>query len=91
MAKYKYRPDEIDAVQITDAWFDFDINHSDLDLPKSCSVVRCIREAKNRHVIIKTNRGKLWGRVGHWLIREKDGSTYMCDEDVFATMYVPVK
>jgi hypothetical protein len=76
MAKYREKQVVIDAVQITDEWFDG-------DHPNPLHPVGVIIDPLVRAVVIKTLEGEMVGNVGDWLITGVKGELYPCKPDIF--------
>lgn len=81
--KFRKKPVVIDAVQITDEWFD-------APHPNPLHPVGLIVNPARRGVEISTLEGTMFGRVGDWIITGVSGELYPCKPDIFAATYEPV-
>lgn len=70
----------IDAVQITDEWFDG-------DHPNPLHPTGVVYAPMTRTVHISTLEGEMVGQVGDWLITGVQGGLYPCKPDIFAATY----
>jgi len=82
--KYRKKPVVIDAVQITDEWFDK--SHPDPLHP-----IGVMLYPKDRQAEVVTLEGKMRGNVGDWMITGVKGEKYFCKPDIFAQTYEPVE
>ncbi len=84
MPKFRKRPIVIEAVQITDEWFDGDPLNS-LHVPG------VIIDHENLYVLIPTLEGAMRGSIGDWIITGVQGKRYPCKPDIFAATYEAVE
>jgi hypothetical protein len=82
--KFRKKPVVIDAVQITDEWFDG--YHPNPLHPRGL-----VMDPRTRTVEIKTLEGVMVGNVGDWIITGIKGERYPCKPDIFAATYEPVE
>lgn len=85
--KFKKKPVEIKAVQITDEWFDG--NHPNPLHPVSKDR-EIIMNPKERTVTIKTLEGDMEANINDWIITGIKGEVYPCRDDIFKESYDPV-
>lgn len=83
MAKYRKLPVIIEAVQVTDEWFDG-------DHPNDLHPIDILIDPVGRHVEIATLEGTMIARVGDWIITGVKGERYPCKPDIFAETYEAV-
>jgi len=86
MGKYRKKPVVIEAVQITDDWFDNDPPNILHPLDH-----RIEYDPVNRCVNIKTLEGTMVGKIGDWIIAGVQGEVYPCRADIFEQTYDLVK
>lgn len=86
--KFRKKPVVIDAVQITDEWFDAD--HPNDLIPCSSPGQRIIVDPRSRTVDIETLEGTMTGNIGDWIITGVKGECYPCKPDIFAETYEAV-
>lgn len=80
MSKFRKKPVVIDAVQITDEWFDG-------DHPNSLHPLGVAIDPWDRTVRVQTLEGEMIGRVGDWLITGVQGERYPCKPGIFEATY----
>ena len=80
MGKWRKKAVVIEAVQITDAWFDG---------PHKDHVVGVLISPKTKTCSVETLEGVMIGLVGDWLITGVKGEKYFCKPDIFALTYEP--
>ncbi len=80
MPRFRKKPVEIEAVQITDATFD-------APHPNPEHIQGVIYDPQARCVRIRTLEGEMCGFVGDWIIRGVKGELYPCKPDIFAATY----
>jgi hypothetical protein len=86
MKKYRKKPAVIEAVQITDEWFDGRrIN------PLHIIGEDILYNPYLRVVKIKTLEGTMVGVVGDWIIKGVRGEYYPCKPDIFEETYEKVE
>lgn len=78
--KFRKKPVVIEAVQVTDEWFDDD--HPNDDHPLGITV-----DPIQRAVFISTLEGVMRGDVGDWIITGIQGERYPCKPDIFEMTY----
>jgi hypothetical protein len=81
--KYRKKPVVIDAVQVTNEWFDG-------DHPNPLHPIGVVIDPQKRTVEIYTLEGIMTGRVGDWIITGVKGERYPCKPDIFEQTYEPV-
>ncbi len=81
--KFRKRPIVVDAVQITEEWFDG--AHLNPPYPK-----RVIIDPVLRRVEVQTLEGWMIGISGDWIITGIKGEVYPCKPDVFEATYEPI-
>lgn len=86
--KYRKKPIIIDAVQITDEWFDGD--HPNPLHPMSYPNNSVMIDPRNRTVSIETLEGTMTAHVGDWIITGVKGERYACKPDIFEATYEKV-
>jgi len=82
--KFRKKPVVIEAVQITDAWFDG--GHPNLLHP---SDRRLAYNPLSRVVVVETLEGAMTAHVGDWIITGVKGEVYPCRDDIFRLTYEP--
>lgn len=82
--KFRKKPVVIEAVQITDEWFDGD--HPNPLHPKDR---RLVFRPDSRIVTVQTLEGAMDGHVGDWIITGIKGEVYPCRDDIFRLTYEP--
>lgn len=82
MPRYRKKPVVIDAVQITDGWFD-------AEHPNPKHPTGVVLNPGSRTVHISTLEGEMVGQVGDWIITGVKGERYPCKPDIFAATYEP--
>ena len=80
MPNFRKKPVVIEAVQITDEWFD-------APLPNSLHPIGLGWTLKKRTLEIDTLEGKMIGRVGDWIITGVEGERYPCKDSIFKKTY----
>jgi hypothetical protein len=80
--RFRKKPVVIEAVQITDATFDW-------PHPNPEHVAGVVYDPVNREARIRTLEGEMIGRVGDWIITGVKGEVYPCKPDIFAATYEP--
>lgn len=83
MAKYRKKPVVVEAVQITNEWFDGD--HPNPLHPRGVII-----DPWTRTVTINTLEGKMIGNISDWIITGVKGEKYPCKDDIFRATYEPV-
>lgn len=83
MPKFRKKPVVIEAVQVTDGWFDDD--HPNPNHPKEVVI-----DPAKRTVTISTLEGDMTAQVGDWIITGVNGERYPCKPDIFEKTYDPV-
>ena len=83
MSKYRKKPIVIEAVEITDEWFDG-------DHPNPLHPIGLVMDQGERVVLIQTLEGEMKGQVGDFIITGVKGEVYPCKPDIFAATYEPV-
>lgn len=78
--KFRKKPVVIDAVQVTDEWFDGD--HPNPLHPKGLLI-----NPVARTVSIETLEGTMLANVGDWIITGVQGEKYPCKPDIFEATY----
>ncbi len=84
MPKFRKRPIVVEAVQVTDAWFDD-------DHPNPLHPTGIVMDPKERCVFIPTLEGKMRGEIGDWIITGIAGEKYPRKESIFHLTYEPVE
>jgi len=87
--RYRRRPIEVEAVQITDEWFDGEHPNPLHPISKKVEMV-IIDPVKRRVEIRKTFEDTMIGNVGDWIITDINGETYPIKDFVFKKTYEPV-
>ena len=87
--QYRKKPVVIDAVQVTDDWFDGD--HPNPLHPVGTEERPIIINPLAREVAIYTLEGVMIARVGDWIITGVQGEKYPCKPDIFEQTYEPVE
>lgn len=82
MARFVKKPIVIEAVQITDEWFDGE--HPNPLHPQGVTM-----DPAERAVFIDTLEGRMRGDIGDWLITGVEGEKYPCKNSVFVASYEP--
>lgn len=82
--KFRKKPVVIEAVQITDEWFDGD--HPN---PLRPADSRLRYFPAERCVIVQTLEGDMKANVGDWIITGVKGEVYPCRDDIFRMTYDP--
>jgi len=79
----------VDAVQITEEWFDGEHPNSLylVATPNSLATVN----PRKRCVEIETREGVMVGNVGDWIVIDVNGEMYLCKADIFEKTYEPVE
>lgn len=85
MARYRKKPVVIEAVQVTDEWFDG--AHPN---PLHPADRRLTYNPLKRVVVVQTLEGPLTAQVGDWLITGVKGELYPCKPDIFEATYEKV-
>ena len=80
MAKFREKAAIIDAVQITDEWFDG-------DHPNPLHPIGMLIDPLKRCVFIDAVHKLKPAVVGDWIITEADGNQYPCKPKMFAAVY----
>ena len=80
MPKFRKKPVVIEAIQVTDATFDF-------PHPNPGHIRGLIYNPVARTVAIPTLEGVMTARVGDWIIRGVKGEFYPCKPDIFEATY----
>ena len=83
MPKFRKKPVEVEAVQITDSMFD-------APHPNPEQIPGVTYDRRNRIALIKTLEGTMRADLGDWIIRGVKGELYPCKPDIFAATYEPV-
>lgn len=83
ISKFRKKPIVIEAVQITDEWFDG-------PHPNPLHPVGLTINPIQRTVEIFTLEGTMFGDVGDWIITGIEGERYPCKPDIFEATYEPV-
>lgn len=83
--KFRKKPVIIEAVQVTDEWFDGD--HPNPPHPDDD---RLHYSPTNRVVLVLTLEGRMVAHVGDWIITGIKGELYPCKPDIFEATYEPV-
>ncbi len=83
MSKYRKKPVVVEAVQITDEWFDG-------DHPNPLHPSGFVIDPVKRVVEIETLEGVMTGQVGDFIITGVAGEVYPCKPDIFAATYEAV-
>ena len=83
--KYRKKPVVIEAVQITDDWFDGD--HPNPLHPIGTEERPVIINPLKREVAIYTLEGIMTAVVGDWLITGVKGECYPCKPDIFELIF----
>lgn len=81
--KFRKKPIVIEAVQITDEWFDG-------DHPNPLHPTGVIINPQNRYVLVPTLEGDMRGNIGDWIITGVKGERYPCKPDIFEATYEAV-
>jgi hypothetical protein len=81
--KFRKKPVEIEAVQITDSTFD-------APHPNEEHIPGVVYDPRSRCAFIKTLEGTMRADMGDWIIRGVKGELYPCKPDIFAATYEPV-
>lgn len=81
--KFRKRPVVIEAVQITDEWFDN-------DHPNPLHPIGIMLYPQKRQAEITTLEGVMFGNVSDWLITGVKGERYFCKPDIFEQTYEQV-
>lgn len=76
--KFRARPVEIDAVE----W-----NGSLSDLPADWRASDMFTMRNDASLVVRTNRGPSFARIGDWIIRGRSGEFYPVDPATFADKY----
>lgn len=84
MANYRKKPVVVEAVQITDEWFD--APHPNPLHPVGVEIV-----PQMRSVHISTLEGVMIGNVGDFIITGVKGERYPCKPDIFEATYEKVE
>jgi hypothetical protein len=84
--KFRKNPVVIEAVQITDEWFDGD--HPN---PLHLSGRDVVTDPVKRVVLIDTLEGKMVGGLGDWIITGVKGERYPVKDDIFKMTYERVE
>jgi len=87
--KFRKKPVVIEAVQITDEWFDAD--HPNPLHPIGTPERPLVIDPLRRVVHISTFEGIMIGNVGDWIITGIKGERYPCKPDIFKLTYELVK
>jgi len=88
--KYKKKPVEVEAVQITDEWFDGEHPNPLHPISEDREI---IINPLSHCIEIKTAGGIMIGNVGDWIITRTDGErweTYPIKDFMFKKLYEPV-
>lgn len=85
MPKFRKVPVMVDAIQITDEWFDGD-HPNDLHPADR----RITYVPGNRVVVIETIEGNMTAGVGDWIITGVEGEVYPCKDSIFKKTYEPI-
>jgi hypothetical protein len=83
LTAFRKRPVVIDAVQITDEWFEG-------DHPNPLHLRGVSMDLTARAVFIDTMEGRMRGDVGDWIITGVRGERYPCKDEIFRATYEPV-
>jgi hypothetical protein len=81
--KYRKKPVVIEAVRVTDEWFD-------APHPNPLHITGVVNNPLNRTVEIPTLEGTMTARVGDWIITGVKGERYPCKPDIFEATYALV-
>jgi hypothetical protein len=82
--KFRKRPVVIEAVQVTDEWFD-------APHPNPLHLPGMVYNPLTRTVVIDTPEGTMTAQVGDWIITGVKGERYPCRPDIFAATYESVE
>lgn len=82
MAKFRKKPVVVEAVQVTNAWFD-------APHPNPLHPVGMVFDPIRRVVEIPTLEGVMTAQVGDWIITGVKGERYPCKPDIFEATYEP--
>jgi len=80
MPSFRKRPIVIEAVQITDEWFDG-------DHPNDLHPIGVVIDPRTRQAFLD---GAFRGKVGDWIITDPGHERSVCRADDFAVTYEPV-
>lgn len=83
MPRFKKKPVEVEAVQITEAWFDG--THPNPLHPAGVQI-----DPVTRSVRVHTPEGVMVGAIGDWIITGVKGEKYPCKPDIFEATYTAV-
>lgn len=81
MENYRKKPVTIQAVQVTDAWFEG---------PHPNHIPGIIIDPTTKTCGIATLEGVMTARVGDWIIKGVKGEYYPCKPDIFSATYEKV-
>ena len=81
--KFRKKPVVIEAVQITENWFEG-------EHPNPLHPIGIMLYPVERQAEVKTLEGVMRGNVGDWLITGVKGEKYFCKPDIFEQTYEPV-
>jgi hypothetical protein len=84
VSKFCKKPVVVEAVQITDEWFDG-------DHPNPLHPIGLWMNPMRRTVEIPTLEGTMTGIVGDWIITGVEGERYPCKPGIFAATYEAVE
>ena len=79
--KYRKKPVIVDAVQITEAWFDNTV------YPNPLHLIGVWMSPKDRIAVISTPDGTKIGSIGDWVITSLQGTRYFCKPEIFEKCY----
>ena len=83
--KYRKKPVVIEAVQVTDEWFDRD--HPNPLHPIGSPDRPLVINPRLRVIEIGTLEGTMVANVGDWIITGVKGERYPCKPDIFELTY----
>ena len=86
--KFRKKPVVVDAVQVTDEWFDGD--HPNPLHPISTPEGPLIIDSTMRQIRVGTLEGIMIAHTGDWIITGVKGEHYPCKPDIFEMTYEPV-
>jgi len=82
--KFRKKPVVVEAVQVTDAWFDG--SHPNPLHPPELDIC-----PEYRWVEVVTLEGTMTAQIGDWIITGVKGERYPCKPDIFEATYEPVE
>lgn len=84
MAKYRKKPIEIEAVQVTKKFLE---NKSGSEQLETVDGTRFTVRYSSEGVLIETLEGTMAAEIGDWIITGVKGEMYPCKNDIFKSTY----